>query len=381
MVREFDPAVAGPETVGAWSALERRALEPNAYLSPHFVVPAVRHLDPGAGVVVLGVERRDGPGAAPALAGVLVGRTVAGTRAFPLPHLQVYASRHTFLTGLLLDRSEGEAALDTLLGYVEAQPRRWNGVEINDTWGDGPAFDLVAATAARRGLAAGVWNEQSRAVLRPHDDRARIEASEAAEARALRRRVRRLQEQGEARLEVVCRGGISDASIEAFLALEHEGWKGDQCSSLRSAPATERFFREMVAGFSAEERAVFVELRLDGQVVASTSNFISGWAGFAFKIGWRRALAKLSPARLTELELVRQLFRSETLGALSFLDSGSPEGAYIEALWPGRRPLVSLALGTTALGRAVIRTMRAARAAWRCYRSRRDGTGAPPAPG
>ncbi|HLK88727.1 MAG TPA: GNAT family N-acetyltransferase [Polyangia bacterium] len=382
VVREIDPLEAPASVVDAWSDLERRALEPNAYSSPHFVIPAVRHLDRDGGVVVLGVERApERSDASPSLAAVMVGRTVAASRDFPLPHLRVYASRHSFLNGILLDRQDGAAALDTLLAYVEDQPKRWHGLEINDTWGDGQAYDLLAAATERRGIATHLWNERRRAVLRPHDDRARIEASEAAEARALSRRVRRLAERGEASLRLVCQGGIPDASVEAFLALEHDGWKGDRGSSLRSTPCCERFFREMVARFGAEERAVFVEVQLDGNVVASTANFISGYAGFAFKIGWQRALAKLSPARLAELELVRQLFRADPLTALAFLDSGSPEGAYIESLWPGRRPLVSLGLGTTALGRAVIRAMRAARRVWRRYRTACGGDGERPEPG
>src|SRR5207244_4435419 len=138
--------------------------------------------------------------------------------------------------------------------------------------------------------------------------------------RSLRRRVRRLQELGQACWNVVCRGGVRETSVEAFLDLEHRGWKGDHCSSLRSTPAHERFFREMVAGFGTEDRAVFVELQLDGKVVATTSNFISGQSGFAFKVGWLPDLAKVSPARLTELELVRQLYSHDVLGRLDFLD-------------------------------------------------------------
>src|SRR5262245_57575466 len=44
-------------TVAAWSDLEARALEANAYLSPYFVLPALRHLEPAAPIVIVLVER------------------------------------------------------------------------------------------------------------------------------------------------------------------------------------------------------------------------------------------------------------------------------------------------------------------------------------
>lgn len=43
--------------IQSWKLLERRALEPNAFLSPHFVIPAMRHLAGDRKPVVLLVER------------------------------------------------------------------------------------------------------------------------------------------------------------------------------------------------------------------------------------------------------------------------------------------------------------------------------------
>ena len=40
------------------------------------------------------------------------------------------------------------------------------------------------------------WEESKRAVLNPHADKARIQESEAAETRSLRRRLKRLHEMG-----------------------------------------------------------------------------------------------------------------------------------------------------------------------------------------
>ncbi|MBE0602785.1 MAG: GNAT family N-acetyltransferase, partial [Deltaproteobacteria bacterium] len=116
-----------------------------------------------------------------------------------------------------------------------------------------------------------------------------------------------------------------------------------------SDPSHEAFFREAADCFREKGRLFFTELSVDGAVVASTSNFISGDAGFAFKIGWRPEFAKLSPGMLNEVECIRNA--PERFGNLAFIDSGAEEGSFIDQLWTGRRGLSSGFFGTTPLGK------------------------------
>ena len=380
-VRAINARSVPPDVVAAWSDLEARALEPNAYLSPHFILPSARHLDPGLPLLALLVER-DGGGTGPQLVAAMVAQSVVGTRSFPVPHLVAYRSRHAFLTGILLDRDHAAAALDALFDHLGRQWWQWNGIEFDSAWGDGDTYNLLLQISKRRRMRVQVWNESKRAVLLPHVDRARIDEIEAGETRNLRRRLKRMSEKGEVKWSIVARGGIPEASTEAFIDLEHQGWKGDNKSSLRSSRAGEAFFREVVAGFGAQDRAVFVELLLDGKVVATTSNFISGQAGFAFKIGWLPELANLSPGRLAELGLLRNLYSHDVLAKLTFWDSGAPEGSYIENLWPGRRALVTLGIGSSLVGASALAAVHTARAIKRQVRAHRAAraTAAPPAP-
>jgi CelD/BcsL family acetyltransferase involved in cellulose biosynthesis len=370
-VREIDARAVPPEIVSGWAELESRALEPSAYLSPHFVLPAVRYLDPERPVLALVVESRQGGiGGRPTVAAVLVCRPVPGTRGFPLPHLRAYRSQHSYHSGVLVDRELAPEALAALLDHVSRRMWRWHGIEFETMWGDGAAYEVLKNLCADRGMQLSRWNEMTRAVLYPRADAERIQQRVSAEDRALKRRRRRLEEQGEVAWSVVCEGGVSERSIEAFLDLEHRGWKGDNKSSLRSQARGEAFFRAVVAGMGARDRAVFMELRLDGKVVATTSNFLSGCCGFAFKIGWLPELAKLSPGRLIEAELLRQLYTHQALLPLEFLDSGAPEGSYIESLWPGRRPLISLGVACTRVGHSVLGAVHLARTLYRAHRSR-----------
>ena len=372
-VRTLDARKLPDATLAAWSELEARALEPNAYLSPHFILPALRYLDPAESVLAFLVESVDAvPGTGVRLLGVGIFRVVPATRRFPLPHLIAYRSRHSFLSGLLLDRERAAQALDALLDELRAQSWRWHGIEFEGAWGDGPTHELLRAAAARRGMSHQEWNPHTRAVLLPQAQRAALTANLAAESKDLKRRRRRLDEQGHVSWTLHRRGGIPEKSIEAFLDLEQRGWKGETKTALRSAYADEAFFREAVSRFESQGRMLVTELTLDNRIIASTTNFVSGRAGFAFKIGWLPDLAKVSPGVLNELEMLRRLYDDDGLTDLDFWDSGASEGSFIDKLWPGRRPLVSMTLASTSLGLSVMRLLRGARALRKRYRAHQE---------
>ena len=369
-VRTVTSQDISPGLVSAWSELEMRACEPNAYLSPHFVLPALRHLDPGEPILIVLVESA-APGTGELL-GVGVFRPVLGTRRFPIPHLVGYRSKHSFLGGLLLDRERGADALEALFDHLRPLRWRWHGLDLVDVWGDGLQSDLIKDATARRGLFHHERDLRARAVLvTPRGSQARVElAARTLQARdkGARRYLRKLEERGRVSWELHRHAAISDAAVESFLALEHRGWKGESNTSLRSNRAEEAFFRDVVSGFGAVGRALFTELTLDGQVVASTSNFVSGDAGFAFKAGWLPELAKMSPGVLNEVELMRSFLQGRC-GDLALFDSGAAAGSYIDKLWSDRRPLVSSAIALSSMGGSVLRVGRAARAVQRRLQS------------
>jgi CelD/BcsL family acetyltransferase involved in cellulose biosynthesis len=379
-VRIVDARKLSDATLAAWSELEARALEPNAYLSPHFILPALRYLDPGERVLAFLIESMDAStdAAAGRLLGVSIFRVVPATRRFPLPHLIAYRSRHSFLSGILLDGEQAGGALDALLDELRAQRWRWHGLEFEGVWGDGATHELLRAAAARRGMGHQEWNPHIRAVLLPRGQREALTANMAAESKDLKRRRRRLDEQGHVSWSLHRRGGIPDKSIEAFLDLEQRGWKGETKTALRSTYADEAFFREAVSRFATQGRMLVTELTLDNRVIASTTNFVSGRAGFAFKIGWLPELAKVSPGVLNEMEMLRRLYEDDGLADLDFWDSGASQGSFIDKLWPGRRPLVSMTLASTSLSRSVMQLLRAARALRKHYRAHQEARSSAP---
>ncbi|MBP8272458.1 MAG: GNAT family N-acetyltransferase, partial [Sphaerotilus sp.] len=140
--------------------------------------------------------------------------------------------------------------------------------------------------------------------------------------------------------ECLWKDGVPKTSVDAFLALEHRGWKGESGTSLQSTEAGREFFREMVRRFDGDgRRALFTELRLNGEAVASTCNFVSGDMGFAFKVGWDPDLRKLGPGMLNEVEFIRRFKDHPHAHEITAFDSGASADSFINRLWLDQRSL------------------------------------------
>lgn len=358
------------ETISRWGLLEERALESNAYLSPRFVIPAVRHLatpKEARESMIVFVEKTGGGGGELVGAGVFV--RSSGSHRFPLPHLRAYTSPHSYLSGILVDRDEAEGAIRTFFRFFCGKDALWHGVEFENFPSEGRQAERIAEVADEFGV---TWTEHKtsrRAVFLPAEGGEKYMQGSFTSRRIknLRQTRRRLEEMGEVRWRLLRGSEATEITVERFLDIEHTGWKANDGTSLRSHPSHEAFFREMMTGFRKTESLFFTELSLDGVVIAITSNLISGGAGFAFKIGFHADFAKMSPGVLNEIECIRQA--PGLLKDLEFIDSGAEEGSFIEQFWMRRRILSSGIFGTTSIGRKMLSGIQLLRRAKRWSRS------------
>ncbi|MEW5983876.1 MAG: GNAT family N-acetyltransferase [Acidobacteriota bacterium] len=352
------------ETERAWARLERRALEANAYLSPHFILPAVRHLEPAPGPVAVLVE--DGTGD---LLGVGVFRQRSSSWRFPLPSLAAYRSRHSYLSGLLVDRDRASPVVAAFFTFFRGSSR-WHGVEFTWRTADSPLAGLLEGAAAGHGFP---WHEQyrtKRPTFIPAEGGDAYLAGHLARGRHkdLSRRRRRLEERGVVSWRFRAGAELGPECPERLLELEHLGWKGSQGTSLRSRPEDEAFFREVVGRFGREGQAFFAELAVGGEVISSTSNFASGRAGFAFKIGWHPDYKQCSPGLLNEVEFLRRAPELLLCRDLEYIDSGAVGGSYLDTLWTTHRWLTSGVFPTTRLGKQALGLIERARRMKRRFR-------------
>jgi hypothetical protein len=354
-VRQVQFDELDPKTVKSWESLEERALESNAFLSPRFVIPAIRHLgrpEELRKTMFVFVEKVNGGGVDLVGAGVFV--QSSGKRSFPLSHLRAFRSLHSYLSGILVDRDEAEGAVRAFFQFFCDKNATWHGVEFEYCPVDGFQAELITGVAKEFG---SLWEEEEkihRAIFAPSEGGDAYIRSQFSSGRIkdLRRMRRRLEEEGNVRWRALFGNEVDEQSVERFLEIEHMGWKGENGTSLRSRPSHEAFFREMVGGFREKEGLFFTEMYLNNVVIASTSNLISGGTGFAFKIGWDPRYAKMGPGVLNEVEFIQRA--PKLCGSLSYIDSGALEGSFIDQFWVGRRALSSGTFGTTPLGRKVL---------------------------
>jgi hypothetical protein len=371
-VRYFEELDEG--VIERWGALGERALEPNAYLSPNFIVPALRHLcseSQKRNTVFVFVERlgsyhRD-------FAGVGVFIKARGQLRFPLPHLKAFRSDHSYLTGFLFDRDEGEAALRVLFDFFRNNGSRWHGLDFEHMPSCGAQAELVFRVAREFGCS---WHERmrtSRAVFVPMkggDTYLQTHLS-THRLKRLRQTWRRLERKGHVEWKTMYGQEVTASHIESFLDLEHRGWRAENGTSIRSRQSHEAFFREMVEGFRKGGCLFFTELLLNEAVIASTSNLVSGGAGFAFKIGWNPDYSDASPGFMNELAFVRDV--KEPCRSLSYIDSGAEGGSFVDSLWKERRVLTSGIFGTTSIARIILSGADKIRQVKRRWRRARPG--------
>ncbi len=349
--------------IAAWEDLERRAAEPNAFLSPHFAVPALRHLEAKGAVQVVLVERT--PGGCPELAGVGLFRRALASKRFPVPHLAAHRTRHSFLGGMLVDANHIDATLDAMLEHVNRWVPAVGGLKFPGAWADGALASSLTRHAGKTWIFADDLESQ-RPVLKLSDATSICSGADfRRRTKGWSRRWKRLQEAGTVSTRVYRAGTIPEEVIETFLDLEHRGWKGAEGSSLRANQADESFFRETVANFARHERALFTQLLLDGTPIASTSNFIAGSWAFAFKIGWDPRYRQFSPGTLCELELMR--CAESALPDVHVFDSCTDVRSYVAELWPDRRTVGTLAVSTTPVAQAAVESAAKMRTVKRLY--------------
>ena len=110
-----------PKTLSEWAELEKRALEPNPFLSPDFVIPAAKHLTPHINPQVLLI--RESRGSTQRLSGIGVFVQNKWSRRLPAPHLAAYATPHdTFMSGLLIEEERAQACIEKFFEFVSQLP-------------------------------------------------------------------------------------------------------------------------------------------------------------------------------------------------------------------------------------------------------------------
>lgn len=334
-VREVDLAKVSPEFVCQWRKLESRAIEGNAFRSSSLVLPALKLIENSSSrPFAVAVESDEGE-----LIGLGVFEECRSSRQLPLRHLRSWQSDYSLFDGLLVDRSKTHEALVALFRFV-GEDSRWNGISFRNRSADSQLARVLDRAAAETGAA---WHEDwnaARAIVPiaevPDDVLTTLYSK--SRRKTLKQSLRRLETRGGVSYSLVSPGPGETRSVYEFLRLESLGWKGTQGTAMAADARHAQFCRKLVSGFAEGSRAVFGELKVDGRIVASTLNLISGNTLFAVKIGWDPDFADCSPGTLSELFLLQHCHE---LTGITHVDSCAKPDSYVEKIWPWRTTLTT----------------------------------------
>jgi CelD/BcsL family acetyltransferase involved in cellulose biosynthesis len=321
------PLISASE-ITDWQSLARQAAEPNPFQEPEFVLALADSGVVSESLHVLAVKDV----AARRWLAACVFQACPPTLTRPLPHLRSLCSRYSFLDSPLVHREHVPAALRAALAYLQQQ-RSWHGARFRIQRSGGDQAAEWSRQARQLGLAVdhdSVWQRAATSLTAVRAESLLARCSRSRR-KSLTRARRWLESLGPVSHRLISPADSRDPTCSDFLTLEALGWKGAHGTAIASQQADVRFFQMMVDRFAAERRIVFSELRVGGQLVASTCNLVSGTTVFAFKLGWNPEYARGNPGHWAEIELASSLSRERT--DLLKIDSCSQEGSYVESVY------------------------------------------------
>ncbi|HZE04193.1 MAG TPA: GNAT family N-acetyltransferase [Solirubrobacteraceae bacterium] len=268
--------------LAAWAALGARAISPNPFAEPDFVLPAARGLRVRDVGVLVVRERDEWQLATP----VRRQRLWYGV---PGRCLTVWRHDYSFLGTPLVGEDRTEPALAAMMQRALAETPTFV-IDLLD--GDGR---LAAPLAATMGASAQLvtLRDFARPMLRRGADghpTLRMSSRHRADHRRTARRLR----------EHLGTVDIQDSSADAaayerFLAMEAAGWKGAAGTALACDPGHAEFFRDMCRRFARAGRLELLSLGSEEQTAAMMCNLRAGEGTFGFKMTYDESLARFEP--------------------------------------------------------------------------------------
>jgi CelD/BcsL family acetyltransferase involved in cellulose biosynthesis len=136
------------------------------------------------------------------------------------------------------------------------------------------------------------------------------ERRDAKLRRELRRRRRRLSEQGELGLDVADGSERLDEFLEEGFGVEGAGWKGDRGTAIASHPATRRFYVDIARWAARRGWLRLAFLRLDGRAIAFDYALEEGRTHYLLKTGYNPAYRAFGPGMIIREAMLSRAFSS-----------------------------------------------------------------------
>jgi len=328
----------------AWENMVPAAIEPNPFYEPWMLLPALEAFGVERGFRLVTVWNHD------RLDAVLPLERTGSFRGLPLPTLLSWRHRHCLLCTPLVRADGAVETLATLLEWLRTDSDGASLVGLQYIPTEGPFRQALATALQAADVRPLVLDGYARPVLRRAKDGETYvnEFVPRKERQELRRREKRLKEQGTLTQVALRPGEEIGRWIEEFLRLEASGWKGKQGTAMACSEANRRFLTETFTAAHKRGRLEMVGVDLDGKPLGRCTGFIAGEGAYAFKPAYDEAFAKFSPGILAEVARIRNLHE---LHGVQWMDSFTDaDNSMMSRLWKDRLTVQTLLFGVGKVG-------------------------------
>ena len=292
------------EIAAHWRELAARALEPNIFYEPAFLLAAAPILAPDAGAVLVWSSEQPQK-----LLGLLPARIEHRRYAIKLPVLVGLTHRFGPLGLPLVDREAAEPVIAALFAHLATDSNLPGIILLPLLPEDGPFAAALDAFARRAQMPAADFNRHRRALFEPGGDRAGYVKRAVGKHRLkeLRRQVRRLSEIGAVMFTGATEPAAVAGGLDDFFSLEARGWKGRAGTAIADDANLTAFIRTAMTGLAAEGKVSIYRIMLDGRAIAAAIVLRSGQSAWFWKIAYDEALARFSPGVMLTVEVTHEL--------------------------------------------------------------------------
>ena len=364
------PALAG--LIPAWEELAAAALEPNVFYEHWMLLPALEACGAGRDIriVLVLLPAAHNPNGQAKLLGLFPLERISRPKRLNVPAVGLWRYAHGYLCTPLIRADAAAQCMSAFFEWLRSEEANASLAELRWFSGDGPFHKLLVDLSNDFALAKGTTDIFTRGLWRKGDDSAGDPESAISGQlrRCLRRKERRLNEEGRLQHVALRPGDDIGRWIDEFLQLEAGGWKGQRGSALACTPAGRPYFSTIAAAAFQRGRLLMLGLDFDGRPIARRCAFVAGKGSFAFKTAYDESFAHFSPGAMLEVDSIRQLCG---LPGVEWMDScAAPDNLLVNRLANDRRTIQSLAIGMGVLGELVVSSLPLLRWANRRFRRR-----------
>jgi hypothetical protein len=327
-----------------WNELVSLSVDRNVFNEPWYIEAAAQQLeDIGQLEFAFVYHREKNPAEKPYLCGVfpyVIGPGYNGISG--LKHASLWTTPFSYNSQPHLREGYGVAALCTFIDWMRQAYQKVAILEFHKCPGDGHFRKALNEIVQARTYTMLENDNYNRALIENGGDAEKYltSAIDHHQLKELRRKRRRLEEQGKFEVRELLHESELPIWIENFMELELKGWKGAQQTALKQNAHHENFARRMITSAFNHGQLEMFGFFLNDQPIALKCNLTTGHGAYAFKIAYDEAYAKYSPGVMLELEMIQRL---QTQSQVEWIDScACSQHPMIDRLWKERRTIQTL---------------------------------------